>query len=97
MQGLRAVITATRSAFFFILLLLLLAASSMPIIPAATSTAAAYSAVPPRTIAGSRAALVNSGSTRTADGDRMVLFPASRITQRNPNMRVKVANGVTLP
>eukprot|EP00965_Chrysotila_dentata_P068558 2265729-Pleurochrysis_carterae.AAC.1 len=64
----------------------------MPIIPATTSTAAAYLAIPPRTIAGSRAALADSGSTRTASGDRS-LFLANHITQRNPNMRVKVANG----
>eukprot|EP00965_Chrysotila_dentata_P095462 3155212-Pleurochrysis_carterae.AAC.1 len=57
MHGLRAVITVTRSACFFILLLLLQVASPMPIIPATTSTAAAYSAIPPRFIAGSRAAL----------------------------------------
>eukprot|EP00965_Chrysotila_dentata_P131440 4344957-Pleurochrysis_carterae.AAC.1 len=57
LQGLRAVVSATRSAFFFILLLLLQAASPMPIIPAATSTASAYSAIPPRTICGSRVAL----------------------------------------
>eukprot|EP00965_Chrysotila_dentata_P130247 4306978-Pleurochrysis_carterae.AAC.1 len=77
MQGLRAVITATRSsAFFFILLLLLQAASPMPIIPAA----AAYSAIPPRTIAGFRAAFFDSGSTRTASGNRS-LFHANRITQ----------------
>eukprot|EP00965_Chrysotila_dentata_P110060 3636706-Pleurochrysis_carterae.AAC.1 len=67
----------------------------MPITPAST-TAAAYSAIPLRTIAGSRAALVDSGSTRTASGDRSLL-PTDRITQRNPNMREKVANGVTLP
>eukprot|EP00965_Chrysotila_dentata_P009847 321359-Pleurochrysis_carterae.AAC.3 len=37
------------------------------------------------------------GSTRTASGDRS-FFPANRITQLNPNMRVIVArNGVTLP
>eukprot|EP00965_Chrysotila_dentata_P098719 3263954-Pleurochrysis_carterae.AAC.1 len=84
MQGLRAVITATQSACFFLLLLFLQAASPMPIIPAATSSAAAYSANPPSTIAGSRAALVDSGSTRTASGDR-TLFPANRITQRNPS------------
>eukprot|EP00965_Chrysotila_dentata_P071853 2373674-Pleurochrysis_carterae.AAC.1 len=68
----------------------------MPIIPAATTIAAAYSATPPRTIGGSRAAFVDSGSTRTTSGDRS-LFPANRITQRNPNMRVKVTHGVTLP
>eukprot|EP00965_Chrysotila_dentata_P062359 2066498-Pleurochrysis_carterae.AAC.1 len=67
----------------------------MPITPAST-TAAAYSAILPRTIGGSRAALVDSGSTRTASGDRS-LFLAIRLTQRNPNMCVKVANGVTLP
>eukprot|EP00965_Chrysotila_dentata_P064390 2133669-Pleurochrysis_carterae.AAC.2 len=33
MQGMRAIITATRSAFFLILLLLLQAASLMPVIP----------------------------------------------------------------
>eukprot|EP00965_Chrysotila_dentata_P107099 3538829-Pleurochrysis_carterae.AAC.1 len=64
----------------------------MPIIPAATSTAAAYSAILPRNIGGSRVALVDSSSTRTASGDQS-LFPSNRITQRNPNMRVKVANG----
>eukprot|EP00965_Chrysotila_dentata_P175392 5789219-Pleurochrysis_carterae.AAC.1 len=54
MQGLRVVVTATRSAFFLIVLLFLQAASPMPIIPAATSTMAAYSAIPPHTIGGSR-------------------------------------------
>eukprot|EP00965_Chrysotila_dentata_P012740 420729-Pleurochrysis_carterae.AAC.1 len=49
MQGLSAVITATRSAFFFILLLLLQAANPMPITPASI-TAAAYSEILPRTI-----------------------------------------------
>eukprot|EP00965_Chrysotila_dentata_P058548 1942442-Pleurochrysis_carterae.AAC.1 len=58
MQGLRAVVTATRSAFFFFILLLLLQAESpMPIIPATIYTAAAYSAIPLRTIGGSRVAL----------------------------------------
>eukprot|EP00965_Chrysotila_dentata_P164711 5438370-Pleurochrysis_carterae.AAC.1 len=94
MQSIRAIITVTRLAFFLILLLLLQAASSMPVIPIST-TAAAYSATPPRTICGSRAALVDNGSTRTASGDRS-LFPANCIPQRNPNMRVKVPNGVTL-
>eukprot|EP00965_Chrysotila_dentata_P155574 5140244-Pleurochrysis_carterae.AAC.1 len=42
----------------------------MPIIPAYTSTAAAYSAISLRTIGGSRVALVDSGSTRRASGDR---------------------------
>eukprot|EP00965_Chrysotila_dentata_P183128 6047417-Pleurochrysis_carterae.AAC.1 len=61
MQGLCAVITATRSAFFVILLLLLQAASQMPIKNAAyTSTAAAYSATPTLNIgSSSRAALVD--------------------------------------
>eukprot|EP00965_Chrysotila_dentata_P133041 4399146-Pleurochrysis_carterae.AAC.1 len=63
----------------------------MPVIPVAT-TALAYSATPSRF----RAALVDSGSTRTASGDPRP-FPTDRIKQRNPNMRVKVANGVTLP
>eukprot|EP00965_Chrysotila_dentata_P033879 1127960-Pleurochrysis_carterae.AAC.1 len=67
----------------------------MPITPAFT-TAAAYSAIQPCTISGSRVALVDNGSTRTESGDRS-LFPTDRITQRNPNMRVKVANGVILP
>eukprot|EP00965_Chrysotila_dentata_P064457 2136603-Pleurochrysis_carterae.AAC.1 len=54
LQGIiRAVSTVTRSAFLFILLLLFQAASPMPVTPAATSTEAAYSAIPPRTIGGS--------------------------------------------
>eukprot|EP00965_Chrysotila_dentata_P042461 1407795-Pleurochrysis_carterae.AAC.1 len=89
MQNIRAIITAIRSALFLILLLLLQAANPMPITPASTS-AAANSATLPRNIGGSRVALVDSGSTCTA-------FPTDRITQRNPNMRVKFANGVTLP
>eukprot|EP00965_Chrysotila_dentata_P149211 4927747-Pleurochrysis_carterae.AAC.1 len=56
MQGLHAVIPATRSAFFFILFLLLQAANPMPITPTST-TAPAYSALLPRTIGGSRVAL----------------------------------------
>eukprot|EP00965_Chrysotila_dentata_P161209 5323845-Pleurochrysis_carterae.AAC.1 len=67
----------------------------MPITPAST-TAPAYSAILPRTIGGPRVALVDSGSRRSASGDRS-LFRANRIRQRKPNMRVKVANGVTLP
>eukprot|EP00965_Chrysotila_dentata_P225239 6194639-Pleurochrysis_carterae.AAC.1 len=68
----------------------------MPIIPASTSTAAAYSAILPRAIGGSRVALVESGSTRPASGDRS-LFPADRTKQHKPNMSIKLANGVTLP
>eukprot|EP00965_Chrysotila_dentata_P025465 846837-Pleurochrysis_carterae.AAC.1 len=52
-QGIRSVITATRSKFFFILFLLLQASSLMLIIPAATSNAAAYSATPSLTIGSS--------------------------------------------
>eukprot|EP00965_Chrysotila_dentata_P114202 3775055-Pleurochrysis_carterae.AAC.1 len=67
----------------------------MPITPAST-IAAAYSAIPRCTVGGSQVALVDSGFTRTASGGRS-LFPANRTTRRNPNTRVKVANGVTLP
>eukprot|EP00965_Chrysotila_dentata_P045268 1504357-Pleurochrysis_carterae.AAC.1 len=66
----------------------------MPSVPASTSTA--YSALPTGAAGISRVALVDRGSTRTASGDRS-LFPSNCITQRSPNMRVKVANGVTLP
>eukprot|EP00965_Chrysotila_dentata_P148260 4894411-Pleurochrysis_carterae.AAC.1 len=66
----------------------------MPIIPA--TTAVAYSALPARATGISRVDLVDSGSTRTASGDRSLFF-ADRITQRKPNMREKVAAGVTLP
>eukprot|EP00965_Chrysotila_dentata_P008851 288381-Pleurochrysis_carterae.AAC.1 len=66
----------------------------MPIIPA--TTAMAYSALPARSTGISRMVVVDSGCTRKASGDRRLFF-ADRITQRKPNMRVKVANGVTLP
>eukprot|EP00965_Chrysotila_dentata_P154531 5105878-Pleurochrysis_carterae.AAC.1 len=66
----------------------------MPVIPA--TTAMAYSALLARVTGIFRVALVDSGSTRTASGDRSLFF-ADRITQRKPNMRVKVVNGVTLP
>eukprot|EP00965_Chrysotila_dentata_P186620 6162238-Pleurochrysis_carterae.AAC.1 len=56
MQNIRAISTAIRSAFFLILILLLQAANPMPITPASTS-AAAYSAIVPRNIGGSRVAL----------------------------------------
>eukprot|EP00965_Chrysotila_dentata_P066630 2206321-Pleurochrysis_carterae.AAC.2 len=93
MHGLRANFTAIRLALLFVLLFLLQNANTTPIIPVATPVP--YSALPACAAGISPVVSLDSASTRTATGDCSV-YLADLITQRKPNMRVRVAKGVTV-
>lgn len=74
---------------------LLHAVGAMPTAPTSALTCMSAAASGMRSEVHYDTGLIDSGSTRTASGNKR-LFPPDKVTTRNPRMRVRVANGVYL-